>query len=310
MEESIIDKIWKDPVWSSVIASILVIIISQIFILIWSWIKNIGFVDVYKRLFDRINVFINKKEKSVINDKTNDKISDDFINIEPTVFFHQRFCAAFPGYNNGYKWFLSRKDIKNRLKILLASPTYFKNKSGHGVTSDPIWWFRGTGALPIKNFEILSSQKILINTEELKIEKIAAYRGHSYYQDFVYIQCLPDSPVGIYNHNQLSLEAAFENNDEYYEEFGVYKNHFISLQEYDDNSAIIKGKPVNVAGAKLRVRHLIKYNFIIAAKFSPYNCREFCIKSEEYFGKLLKNELDFDDFISFMKSLPKNDLDD
>jgi len=63
-------------------------------------------------------------------------------------------------------------------------------------------------------------------------------------------------------------------------------------------------------GAKLELMQLVKYNFIIAAKFSPYNCKKFCIKSQEYFGRLLKNELEFDEFVTWMKSLPKNDNDD
>ena len=166
----------------------------------------------------------------------------------------------------------------------MALPTYFKEVSGHGTTSDPIWWFRGSRALPIKNFEIINRNKILINTEELIVEKIAAFRGYSYFQDFVYVQCLPDSPVGLYNHNQLELESAFENNEEYFEEFGIFKKRYITLQEYDDNSAIIRGKPVKIKNANLRVRHLVKYNFIIAAKFSPYNCREFCRSEERRVG--------------------------
>src|SRR5690606_35157461 len=139
-----------------------------------------------------------------------------------------RFISAFPGFIREYKWFLSKKDIRNRLKILLAFPTYFKKAEGHGVTSDPIWWFRGSSALPIKNFKIINRKKILINTEELIVEKIAAFSCYTYFQDFVYVQCLPDSPVGLYNHNQLELESAFENNEEYFEEFGIFKGRHIT----------------------------------------------------------------------------------
>jgi len=307
MEENLIRKIWEDPVWSKVIASFIILLITQISILIWGLIKKIGFIGTYKKIFEKLR--ITKKEKEEPEEKTVKK-SNDVIREAPTVFFHHRFISAFPGFTREFKWFTSKKDIRNRLKILLASPTYFREADGHGVTSDPIWWFRGSGALPIKNFEIINRNKILINTEELIVEKIAAFRGYTYFQDFVYVQCLPDSPVGLYNHNQLDLEAAFENNEEYFEEFGVYKKRYITEQEYDDNSTIIRGKPVKLKDAKLRVRHLIKYNFIIAAKFSPFNCREFCIKSQEYFGKLLKNELEFDEFVTWMKTLPKNHNDD
>jgi hypothetical protein len=307
MPKEYIEEIWKDPVWSKVIASFIILLITQIFILIWGLIKKIGFIGTYKRIFSKIRIHKSEKEKT---EKKTDKNTNDIIREAPTVFFHRRYISAFPGFNRGYKWFYSKKDIRNRLKILLAFPTYFKEGSGHGVTSDPVWWFRGSSALPIKNFEIINRNKVLINTEELIVEKIAAFRGYSYFQDFVYVQCSPDSPVGLYNHNQLALESAFENNEEYFEEFGIYKRRYITEQEYDDNSAIIKGKPVKLKDTKLRVRHLIKYNFIIAAKFSPYNSREFCVKSQEYFGKLLKNEIEFDEFVTWMKTLPKNHNDD
>ncbi len=106
-----------------------------------------------------------------------------------------------------------------------------------------------------------------MNTEELKVEKIAAYRGQSYYQDFVYVQCNSDKPTGLYKHDQKYIKERYDNNGDYQEEFGIYKSKNITRQEYDDGSAIIKGNPVRTEGAVLRSRNLTKYNFIMMLSF-------------------------------------------
>jgi len=143
----------------------------------------------------------------------------------------------------------------------------------------------------------------------LLIYKIAAFRGNSYFADFVYVQCIPDKPIGLYKHNKIEIEEHFNKYGEYREGFGVFKRKFISSQEYHDGFALIKGKPVEIEGAIFRTRNMTKYNFIIAAKFSPYNCNVFYRDSDDYFIKLLKGELEFESFVTWMRSFPKNMTD-
>jgi len=305
------EEIWKDPVWSKVIATSIIFLLSQLFVFIWGIIKNVGFIETYKNIFKNIKKKLttnkqNNKKQNII--KENDKELE--IYEAPTVFFHYRFCDAFPDLEYGYQWLNSRKDINNRLKILLAPPTIFKKAKGYGVITDPIWWFRDSSALPIEKFKILNKKKVLINIDELIIEKIAAYKGRSYYEDFVYIQCLADKPTGLYEYNKEFIETLNKNNEVYKEEYGIYKKHFVTRQEYDNGSAIIKGKPKKINGAELRSRLLTKYNFIIAAKFSPYNSHKFNHYSNEYFNKLLKEEISFDEFVNWMRTLPKNHNDE
>ncbi len=95
------------------------------------------------------------------------------LTIAPTVLFSSRLVKAFPGVR-GLKWFEGETAIK-RLKLLLREPTRFNIANGYGLFSDPIWWFRGNGALPIDRFKVLSHGKCLLNYRELKITKVAAY---------------------------------------------------------------------------------------------------------------------------------------
>jgi hypothetical protein len=308
-----LNKIWTDPVWSKVIAAGFIFIFSQLFVLIWSFIKNLEFFEVYKNFFHYLGIERKKLVKK-FNDISKLKILSNKdipskITIAPTVFFHYRFCDAFPGLEPRYTWFTSKKDIHTRLKILLSRPILFKTSEGHGTTSDPIWWFRGHSALYIENFTILNRNKCLLNVDELIIDRIAAVRGRSYYEDFVYIECSPDKPIGLYKHDKELIKDIFETDGEYKEEYGIYKFKKITIREYEDGAAIIRGKPKPIENARLRVRNLAKYNFIISSKFSPYNCDKFSRDSKFYFLGLLKNTITFDQFIDWMNTITKNRLD-
>lgn len=302
---STFNNIWTDPVWSKVISWIIILITTQVFVLIWSLIRRIKFVQVYVNIYKGIKDFSKKKSKTSADNKESETV-DTTIRIAPTVFFHQRICEAFPGLNYGHTWFTNKKDIHRRLKILLKHPTKFDSADGFGVTSDPVWWFRGGSALYIDSFKILSRKKVLLNIDELIIDKICVFRGRSYYQDFVYVECLPDKPIGLYTHDQEYINEAFD----YHEEYGIFKKRIIKREELDDGSAIIKGKPVKVTNAELRTRSLKKYNFIIAAKTSPYNSRAFNVESRRFFPQLFDNEELFNQYIDWMNVQPKNRYDE
>jgi len=347
MKNEWLKKTWKDPVWSKVIAAAIIFILSQISIFIWGLFTQLNFIQVYNQIFNFLKstyfvkgwflailiialvvflliilfrkknsaqtVQIFEEELEVKKGKENedsDEPEETEIRKEPTVFFHHRLCDAFPGFSHGYQEFKSKRDIRNRLKILLAPTLVFDKGEGHGIDRTPIWWFRGGSAGQVKRFEILNRQKVLLNYDELIIEKIVAFRGYSYYQDFVYVQCKSEKATGLYEHNQLTLENSFDEGGTYQEEFAIFKNKFISRQDYDDGSTIINGKPVKTTGAELRCRTLIKYNFIICAKFAPYNCHEFSATSKEYFKNLLKNKITFDEFAKWMNKFPKNHNDE
>ena len=340
---TLVKKIWKDQVGSKVIANIIttgiIFILSQIGIFLLGLYNSLNFIETYKKIPTLINetfsnqswiliiiasvvviailVFMFFKFKKLITNylKKQSEKSEEEINVEteirdaPTVFFNNRFRDAFPGFSNDFKQFESRREIHKRLKILLKEPLKFDKGLGYGIDKRPIWWFRDSGAMPIEKFKILNRKKILLNSDEFIIKKIVAYRGSSYFKDFLYIECSPDKPTGLYKHDSAYIESRVAENRGYQEEFGVYKKKFITRQEFDDGSALINGKPVKTFGAELRSRSLTKYNFILAAKFSPYNCRDFTRNSGEYFGKLLRNEIEFNEFVEWMEQFPKNPND-
>lgn len=346
MKKALIQKLWKDPVWSKVIAGVIFFVLSQISIFIWGWISALPLTDIYKLIFgfltkdhpvSTLSIILlltiltilltqqsKKGEAYLIDQNTHkEKHPPDELKIktknkdlrlvmteEPTVFFDKRFCDAFPGIQpNTYQWFTKSQDIQQRLSILLAYPTKFDDAEGYGRTSDPIWWYRGYSAMYINNFKILDREKVLINIDEYIIEKMAAKRGRSYYDHFIYIQCKADKPTGLYSITDEKIKTYSEDLGHYFEEYGIYQGRFITRQECEDGSAIIKGKPVKVDGAILRSRSLVKYNFIITSKFSPYNTDEFYDKSEYYFKKLLIEEIQFDDFVLWMTKFRKHSLD-
>ena len=243
------------------------------------------------------------------NDNSDFQENHSVITESSTSFFHGKFCDAFPGLREDTAFFTSKKHIIKRLAVLFSSPIYFDDTLGYQIASDPIWWFRDGQSLYIKEFEPLKNGKVLIDIEELKIKKIVACRGSSYYRDFVYVECGADKPTNLYKYEKNQIQSMYKEYGYYREEYALFKNNKITRQEYDDGSAVIKGKLQQVNGAKLRVRYLTKYNFIIAAKFSPYNCTRFDMESKIYFDGLLSENISFNEFLTWINTFQKHRLD-
>lgn len=303
---SVLNYMIEIPLW------ILLLTLIVLFFLVCALLKKAKLKFAYHPLSKSIEEFPNENDTQAGNRNTSDEDEKDsnklVIRKAPTVFFHERICDAFPGVED-YKWIEDPYVAIERLSILLQNPVYFDESYGHGTTSDPIWWFRGTAALYIRKFERIDGTHCLIDTDLINIKRIAVVRRGSYYQDFIYIEANLDDPTGLYN-NKESIEYYSKEWGYYREEYGLFNNIPISRQEYDDGVAEINGKLVNTEDAELRVRYLTPYNFIITSKFSPYNSKEFCRKSEYYFNGLLREEIEFQNFLDFMVRLPKNRNDD
>lgn len=255
---------------------------------------------------------VETQEQSEVDDEgvSKDNFGNFTISEAPTVFFHHRICKAFPG-SRGLSWFREPKEALDRLEILLHTPLLFENKRGYGTTCDPIWWFRGHQAMYVKEFERINDTRCLLNYNELEIDRIAVYRPTSaYWQSFVYIETKADTPVGIYSLTEEDIERMKGIFGYAWEEYGLFEGTPIDRECYDDGAAVIDGKVTDTFGAKLRIRYLSKYNFLITPIFSPVNTKEFERYSKDIINNILENHASLDDIITFIKALPRHNKDD
>lgn len=275
----------------------------------WSFSK----ID-WRKSYQWIDKLLNKLLLVVFSYKTDSKNLAIKATEESTVFFARRMAEAFPGVR-GVCEFSDRKEINKRLSILLQAPLKFEQGLDRADT-DPVWFFRAGAAEDIKSFLRIGNNKVLMNTDEFLIKRIVVYRDSGrYYGQYVYVEVDADKPCGCYSHNEDTMKYMVDKRGYYDEEFAVFKPSWylperkITRQEYDDGSAMVNGKPMRLHGrAELRLRYLTSYNFILAAKFSPFNCHEFDRTSEEYFKGMLNGTISVKQFDEYMMVFPKRDF--
>lgn len=275
----------------------------------WSFSK----ID-WRKSYQWIDKLLNKLLLVVFSYKTDSKDLAIKATEESTVFFARRMAEAFPGVR-GVCEFSDRKEINKRLSILLQAPLKFEQGLDRADT-DPVWFFRAGAAEDIQSFLRIGNNKVLMNIDELLIKRIVVYRDSGrYYGQYVYVEVEADKPCGCYSHNEDTMKYMIDKRGYYDEEFAVFKPSWylperkITRQEYDDGSAMVNGKPMRLHGrAELRLRYLTSYNFILAAKFSPFNCHEFDRTSGEYFKGMLNGTISVKQFDEYMMVFPKRDF--
>lgn len=332
---------WKDPVWSKVISAGIIFVAGALLTSIYAALRSIylkvSFVDTVKVfsgalsaevkipfwcliligvLFlifttNQIYVFFRKVLDKIRKPKMpKPKIEQPFAAEHSTVLFSYRMAKSFPGLR-GLAWFNEPFEAVKRLEILLKEPLAFKNGSIQ-CESDPIWWFRGISSSHISAFEKLGRKKALMNFDQLKIKRIAAFQSNSYYKDFVYVEVYGEKPTGLYNITEEEKKKHIEFFGYSWEEFGLIKRLFfgdkiIRREQYDDGATVIRGNVVNAENAKLRTVYTSDYNFIITAKGAPYNSTKFERESKKYLDGILQGQVLFDDFFEFMQGFKKNE---
>lgn len=239
---------------------------------------------------------VQKKDPEVIEELVDIKLFD-----ATTPFFSYRIGKAFPGVR-GLKWFDNPQEAVQRLAVLLRNP--LKSKE----LTDPIWYFRGSSCLDIGKFQVLSEERCLIGCDECWINKIAVYVSSSYYRSFVYVELKPEQQTGA---NQIMSEEQIN----YWiselgyctEEYGIYEDIYLSRAEYDDGAAFREGRHIEFnAKAELRVRYLSKYNFVICAKWHPFNSSKGDELTKKCLDGLLNGSMDMESFCKMSEKLPKH----
>ncbi len=229
-----------------------------------------------------------------------------------TVFFRERMCNAFPG-KRGIVEYRDTCNIIRCLKGLLSNPIKFDYQAMENCSRDPIWWFSGGEALPIDEFEHIGGRRIRLGINEYLVGRIIAYADSvRYYSNYVYVEIIPDKPFRIYpKPSQECLQNCTEEQFAYTQEYAKYEicpliTKKITRQEYDDGCFKWLGKVIYLKGrAKLRSRTITPYSFIIAAKFSPYNCSEFDRTSKENLELLRKRLISKETFNEYMMGFLK-----
>lgn len=254
----------------------------------------------------------NQIERITDKFRTTKTINEPASTLESTVFFKIRIADAFPGIR-GLVEYNNAKEIHRHLSKLLEHPTKFKKSLGG--TNDPIWWFRAGRALFIPSYKHISGRKFVIGCDELVIRKIVAYVDPGrYYSNYVYVEAQGDNPTGLFGYYTPEKLVELKKSMGGYvnEEYAIYKPYpffckKITKQEQDDGSTKILGRIIkmNVKHVEYRCRFLTDYNFIIAAKGSAFNNKEFDRTSKEYFDGLLNGSITINDFHNYMMTFSK-----
>lgn len=224
------------------------------------------------------------------------KISDkDFLRIT-SAFFQRAFERSFPGVR-GLKEFCDRGDILQRLGRL------FENLEMPlpGLEAQyPIWYWRD-GSAAIFRFEVIGDRLFMINHLELVISRIVAVNTGSYYRHFVYIESEPLPPTGLYGEESLKWKS---------EQYGLVDGKtLITLEEYDDGSALINGRLVDLDGsAEWRQRYLAPYNLVIAAQGNPINNSKFDHEFDGIMDDILIGKLSVDHLATRVAELRRVDV--
>jgi len=335
-KDSFRGKYWNDPVWSKVIANAIIAIVGGVLTIIYALIKSyhekVSFVSTISKIigFFKSSTPINNLalllstllllsllwiffDDNALRRKTRRSSFEDVekpkelprITQESTVFFSYRISKAFPG-QRGLKWYEGKTAIE-RFKILFQEPLKFKPSEAYGIMTDPIWWFRDSSSLYIDNFAVLSKTKVVLDVFEFEIKRIAVHVDELYYRYFIYVETKGEKQTGLYNLKPEDIKREIETHGYSKEEFGLFGKHFIRREQYDDGAAEIKGKVIDVKGAQLRVRYLSDYNFIIAAKQSPYNQDKFYGESEAYFNSILQGKSKPESLFKYLETFEKKD---
>lgn len=317
---------WGDPVWSAVIAGIILTALA----LIVKWIFNIPVKPIFLKLVSIFTFFFNwllsysnvmnwmifiavlalllilyrviiklyhlfKVEEVKPKSSFYNKISES-----SQSFFDYRVAQAFPGVR-GFKWIDSPKEAMKSLNVLLKHPVIFQSKADDDCRLDPVYWVRAGDSMHISTFKALSKTKCLINIDELNVKRLAVYRADNYKFDFIYIEVNGEKQIGI---NRITKENIIYDIDNFgysSEEYAIFNKRVISRSNYDDGSTIVKDKIVNTSGATLRRRFLSNYNLFIIASDSIYNSAEFDKFSENYLNLIIKGERTFEEMFEEMK---------
>jgi len=321
--KNMFSKCWNDPVWSKVIAGIILGVLGTIYLagrpLVNSMSNNLILIAILISILAIVTLLLCRKnlhnvtlKAGVIEKRHNKRRAQAELRLfnemsQSTVFFSNRFSKAFPGCRDICEF--NAQEALQRLDILLRHPIVAENE--YKVT--PIWWFRGGSALHIssysrkKRFFLKTDEFVLSGIEEYKLKKLIAVGDSSYFRQFVYIEAEGMTPSGLYELDEQIKREGYAREE--FGEYGVFKKP-VRREHLDDGATIIKGRVHNIAGkAKLKTRMIGKYNFLIAAHAAPLNSKQAENHIEHILNGMLQGTATIQDLVKLTSKLPKHQRD-
>jgi hypothetical protein len=227
------------------------------------------------------------------------------------VVFSDRIAKAFPG-TRGLEEINDPHLAVDRLGLLLQAPlSYRLSRDGTTEQIEPVWWFRGGMSLPVWAFERLGPDRVLLDVDEIKVRRIAAYRRPGVpTREFVYVEAEADVPVGVYQYqpDQIGRELAEADAGGYgsyvLEEYALWQGRPIKLAEHDDGAAIIDGVPTIVRGAEARRRFLTRYNVLICGRRNVINTTTDELQLGKLLDDILIRDTNLDSLVGVVNRLP------
>lgn len=248
---------------------------------------------------------LTKVEYSVLQDLEGKYI----ISGAPTVFFSDRMASTFPGLN-GLRIIDDPKTALSRVERFLRAPVQFEEFRGFGSEVDPIWWTRGPRNMHVNRFITVPEEGLAVmNHDELKIKRIAAYNSSAYYQAFIYVEAVAMEPTGANDLDEGYIERMLQRKAYAFEEFGWLNGEAFKPEFYDDGFMEKNGEITSVDGSERRTRYLTPYNFLLVPKTSQLNRYERDDDVERMLNDILAGRSTPQVIADYIDPLPKSRTD-
>ncbi|MEZ5016439.1 MAG: hypothetical protein R2800_05250 [Flavipsychrobacter sp.] len=330
-------KAWRDPVFSKIIAAVIITLAGGLFLYIKEHIGgktikefiklfyqntstnntllSILIVITITAIFSFIKTIFTKSQhingtSNVINDEEIKEEERLIINYDAKHFFAERLGLAFPG-KRGLHWYNNPNEIIKKLEILLRQPLEATNKDEiEKVTYSPIWWFRGRLSMYIDSFKRIGTKTCLLNNIELCIKRIAVNINNNPDYNYIYLECSPQKETGInprYSNNIIKEDIDLFGFCQ--EEYALHNNKLITCAEFEDGAYERKGKHILIPTkeGERRIRYLTSFNFIITFHHSKLNIRH---DKETEFQELMNdvnyNKKSTEDLFTFFETILKS----
>jgi serine/threonine protein kinase len=173
------------------------------------------------------------------------------------------------------------------------------NKLSEAAQSLELWWTQGTANMPIKTFNRLNEDTLLMDYIEIEVEKIWVYKDfYSLDHNFILLKTKAMQSFDIYDG-----EATFR------EEAAWFNDRYISREEYDDGVTEIDGETIWLEGrAELRVRNLQPQYYFITTPYHPIGLMKNDFLVSSVYKKLIQSDVLEEEDIELLTKLKKHEI--